>query len=98
MVVVNFNRLRTSTTLVKFEMFIALAKAKHLCKAAGTIGVTQQTLSTGTKNLEDQLGVKLVFLGFRYCGLTPEAHSALEWARRIVGDARQLKYDLKIKA
>lgn len=83
--------------LEKLEMFIALTKAKHFGKAAGELGITQPTLSTGIKTLEEQLGVKLVFRGSRYGGLTPEGHSALEWARRIVGDARQLKEEMRFK-
>ncbi|MCQ0094149.1 LysR family transcriptional regulator [Roseovarius sp. M141] len=83
--------------LDKLEMFIALAKAKHFGKAAEDLGITQPTLSTGIKNLEGQLGVKLVFRGSKYGGLTPEGHSALEWARRIVGDARQLKDEMRFK-
>ncbi|MEB8387418.1 LysR family transcriptional regulator [Rhodobacteraceae bacterium KMM 6894] len=79
----------------KLEMFIALAKAKHFGKAAEELGITQPTLSTGIKKLEDQLGVKLVFRGSKFGGLTPEGHSALEWARRIVSDARQLREEMR---
>ncbi|WP_116599561.1 LysR family transcriptional regulator [Primorskyibacter marinus] len=81
--------------LDKLEMFIALAKAKHFGKAADELGITQPTLSTGIKNLEDRLGVKLVFRGSKFGGLTPEGHSALEWARRIVSDARQLREEMR---
>lgn len=79
----------------KLEMFIALSKARHFGKAAEELGITQPTLSTGIKNLEDQLGVKLVFRGSKFGGLTPEGHSALEWARRIVSDARQLREEMR---
>lgn len=81
--------------LDKLEMFIALAKARHFGKAAEELGITQPTLSTGIRNLEEQLGVKLVFRGSKFGGLTPEGHSALEWARRIVSDARQLREEMR---
>lgn len=81
--------------LEKLDMFIALAKAEHFGKAAENLGITQPTLSTGIKKLEEQLGVMLVFRGARYGGLTPEGQSALIWARRIVGDARQLKDEMR---
>lgn len=81
--------------LDKLEMFIALAKARHFGKAAEDLGITQPTLSTGIKNLEEQLGVKLVFRGSKFGGLTPEGHSALDWARRIVSDARQLREEMR---
>ncbi|WP_323007506.1 LysR family transcriptional regulator [Pseudorhodobacter sp.] len=83
--------------LDKLDMLIALAKTEHFGKAAESLGITQPTLSTGIKNLEDQLGVKLVFRGSRYGGLTPEGQSALAWARRIVSDARQLKDEMRAK-
>jgi DNA-binding transcriptional LysR family regulator len=81
--------------LDKLEMFIALAKEEHFGRAAESLGVTQPTLSTGIKQLEEQLGVQLVFRGSRYGGLTPEGQSALVWARRIVGDARQLREEMR---
>jgi DNA-binding transcriptional LysR family regulator len=52
--------------LDKLEMFIALAKEEHFGRAAESLGVTQPTLSSGIKQLEEQLGVQLVFRGSRY--------------------------------
>lgn len=83
--------------LHKLEMLIAVAREEHFGRAAASLGITQPTLSTGIKQLEDQLGVQLVFRGSRYGGLTPEGQSALIWARRIVGDARQLKDEMQVK-
>ncbi|WP_071674694.1 LysR family transcriptional regulator [Nioella nitratireducens] len=83
--------------LDKLEMFIAVAKEGHFGRAAQTLGITQPTLSAGIKNLEEQLGVQLIFRGSRYGGLTPEGQSALIWARQIVGDARQLKQEMRSK-
>ena len=79
----------------KLEMFIAVAREGHFGRAAASLGITQPSLSAGIKQLEDQLGVQLVFRGSRYGGLTPEGQSALVWARRIVGDARQLKDEMR---
>jgi DNA-binding transcriptional LysR family regulator len=45
--------------------------------------------------LEDQLGVQLVFRGSRYQGLTPEGQRVLDWGRRIVGDMRALKDEMR---
>ncbi|MBB95006.1 MAG: LysR family transcriptional regulator [Rhodobacteraceae bacterium] len=83
--------------LDKLEMFIAVAREEHFGRAAVGLGITQPTLSAGIKQLEDQLGVQLIFRGSRYGGLTPEGQNALEWARRIVGDARQLKEEMRFK-
>lgn len=79
----------------KLEMFLAVAKEKHFGRAAASLGVTQPTLSAGIKQLEDQLGVLLIFRGSRFGGLTPEGQTALIWARRIVGDSRQLREEMR---
>lgn len=83
--------------LHKLEMLIAVAKEQHFGRAAASLGITQPTLSTGIRQLEEQLGVQLVFRSSRYGGLTPEGQSALVWARRIVSDARQLKEEMQVK-
>lgn len=79
----------------KLEMFLAVTKEQHFGRAAATLGITQPTLSAGIKQLEEQLGVLLIFRGSRFGGLTPEGQSALIWARRIVGDTRQLREEMR---
>lgn len=79
----------------KLEMFLAVAKERHFGRAAASLGITQPTLSAGIKQLEDQLGVLLIFRGSRFGGLTPEGQTALIWARRIVGDTRQLRDEMR---
>ncbi|WP_323778310.1 LysR family transcriptional regulator [Leisingera sp.] len=81
--------------LDKLEMYIAVAREEHFGRAAAALGITQPTLSAGVKQLEEQLGVQLIFRGSRYGGLTPEGQSALIWARKIVGDSRQLKEEMR---
>ena len=79
----------------KLEYFIALAREQHFGRAAEECGVTQPTLSAGIKQLEDTLGVMLVQRGSRFQGLTPEGSRVLEWARRIVGDARTMREEMR---
>ncbi|PRD42816.1 LysR family transcriptional regulator [Phyllobacterium phragmitis] len=79
----------------KLEFFIALAKEEHFGRAAEECGVTQPTLSAAIRQLEDTLGVMLVRRGSRYKGLTPEGQRVLEWARRIVGDTRTMREELR---
>lgn len=79
----------------KLEMFIALAAERHFGRAADACGVTQPTLSSAIRQLEDSLGVQLVFRGSRFQGLTPEGQRVLDWARRIVGDVRALKDEMR---
>jgi DNA-binding transcriptional LysR family regulator len=79
----------------KLEFFIALAREEHFGRAAEVCRVTQPTLSAGIKQLEDQLGVMLVKRGSRFQGLTAEGVQVLAWARRIVGDARTMKEEMR---
>ena len=79
----------------KLEMFIALAAERHFGRAAEACGVTQPSLSSAIRQLEDQLGVQLVYRGSRFQGLTPEGQSVLDWARKIVGDVRAMKDEMR---
>src|SRR5246127_3851844 len=78
----------------KLEFIIALAREQHFGHAAEACNVSQPTLSAGIKQLEDTFGVLLVQRGSRFRGFTPEGQRVLEWARRIVGDARAMRQDM----
>jgi len=78
----------------KLEFMLALAREKHFGHAAESCGVTQPTLSAGVKQIEEQLGVLLVRRGSRFQGFTPEGERVLEWARRIVGDTRNMREEI----
>ena len=80
----------------KLEMFIALARERHFGRAAEACGVTQPSLSGAIRQLEDQLGVQLVFRGSRFQGLTPEGQRVLDRARGIVGDVRALRDEMRV--
>ena len=79
----------------KLEFLIALAREQHFGRAAEACGVTQPTFSSGIKQLEATLGVLLVNRGSRFHSFTPEGLSALDWARRIAGDARAMREELR---
>ena len=81
--------------LDKLEMFIALATEEHFGRAAERCGVSQPSLSGAIRQLEAELGVQLVWRGSRYQGLTPEGARVLDWARRIVADARTLREEMR---
>jgi len=78
----------------KLEFLLALAREKHFGRAAEACGVTQPTLSAGVKQIEDAFGVLLVNRGSRFQGFTPEGERVLDWARRIVGDARAMREEV----
>ena len=79
----------------RLEMFMALAAERHFGRAAEVCGVTQPSLSAGIRALEDQLGVQLVYRGSRFQGLTPEGQRVLDWARRILGDVRSMRDEMR---
>jgi DNA-binding transcriptional LysR family regulator len=78
----------------KLEMLLALAREQHFGRAAEACGVTQPTLSAGLKQLEETLGILLVNRQSRFIGFTPEGLRVLDWARRIVGDARAMRQEI----
>jgi DNA-binding transcriptional LysR family regulator len=78
----------------KLEFLIALAREQHFGRAAEYCSVSQPTLSAGIKQLEDSLGMLLVNRGSRFRSFTPEGERVLEWARRIVSDARAMRQDV----
>lgn len=79
----------------KLEFLIALAREKHFGRAAEASGVTQPTFSAAIKQLEETLGVLLVQRGSRFHSFTPEGERVLEWARRIVSDARAMRSEVR---
>jgi DNA-binding transcriptional LysR family regulator len=79
----------------KLEMFIALARERHFGRAAAACGVTQPSLSGAIRQLEDQLGVQLVFRGSRFQGLTPEGQRVLDRALGIVSEVRALRDEMR---
>src|SRR5215470_7573174 len=80
--------------LDKLEFLLVLARERHFGRAAEAAGVTQPTFSSAIRSLEENLGTALVERGSRFHGFTPEGERVLEWARRIVGDARTMRQEL----
>jgi len=79
----------------KLELLLALARERHFGRAAEACNVTQPTLSAGIKQLEDTLGVLLVNRQSRFHGFTPEGERVLDWSRRIVGDMRAMRDEIR---
>ncbi|HTS87391.1 MAG TPA: LysR substrate-binding domain-containing protein [Gemmatimonadales bacterium] len=71
----------------------ALAREEHFARAAAVCHVTQPTLSSGIKQLEEELGLLIVQRGQRFQGFTPEGKRVLQWARRILSDATSLQQE-----
>lgn len=79
----------------KLDIFLALARERHFGRAAEALGITQPSVSSAIRQLEDQLGVPLVHRGSRFLGLTPEGQRVLEHAQRISRDVRLLRDEMR---
>src|SRR5258708_23358538 len=77
----------------KLELLLALAKERHFGRAAEACGVTQPTMSTSLKQLEEILGVMLVQRGSRFQGFTPAGERTPVVAGRTAVDARAMRQD-----
>ena len=73
------------------KYLLALADHRHFGRAAEACFVSQPTLSTQIRKLEDELGVPLVERAPRKVMLTPAGREAAERARRIVAEVEQMK-------
>lgn len=73
------------------KYLVALADHRHFGRAAAACFVSQPTLSTQIKKLEDELGVPLVERAPRKVMLTPAGREAADRARSIVAEVDQMK-------
>lgn len=73
------------------KYLVALADHKHFGRAAAACFVSQPTLSTQIRKLEDELGISLVERAPRHVMLTPAGRDAADRARRIVADVEDMK-------
>lgn len=71
----------------QFEYLVALARERNFTRAAQVCNVTQPTLSSRIRQLEEELGTAIVARGNRFVGFTREGEGVLRWAREIL-DAR----------
>jgi LysR family hydrogen peroxide-inducible transcriptional activator len=69
---------------------VALADHKHFGRAATASFVSQPTLSTQIRKLEDELGVSLVERAPRRVMLTPIGRDIAERARKVIAEVEQM--------
>ncbi|TWI14049.1 DNA-binding transcriptional regulator OxyR [Aerolutibacter ruishenii] len=72
------------------KYLVALADHKHFGRAAAASFVSQPTLSTQIRKLEDELGVALVERAPRKVMLTPVGREIVERARKVIADVEQM--------
>jgi LysR family hydrogen peroxide-inducible transcriptional activator len=73
------------------QYFVKLADFRHFSKAADACFVSQPTLSTQIKKLEDELGVQLVERSPKNIMLTPVGEEIADRARLVLSDIDQIR-------
>jgi LysR family transcriptional regulator, hydrogen peroxide-inducible genes activator len=81
---------RDEMNIRDLRYLVSLADHRHFGRAAATCFVSQPTLSTQIKKLEDELGVALVERAPRRVMLTPVGQDIAARARRILDEVDQL--------
>jgi len=72
------------------KYFVKLAELKHFSRAAEACFVSQPTLSTQIRKLEEELGVQLVERAPRKVQLTPVGEEVAVRARHVLRDVEQI--------
>ena len=73
------------------QYFVKLAELRHFSKAASACFVSQPTLSTQIRKLEEELGVSLVERAPRKVMLTPIGEDIAHRARHVLRDIEHIK-------
>lgn len=75
----------------ELRYLVAIAEQRHFGRAAQTCNVSQPTLSSQIKKLEDELGVTLLERTNKRVAITPVGSQILEHARRALAEAAQME-------
>ena len=73
------------------QYFVTLSDLRHFSKAAEACFVSQPTLSTQIKKLEEELGVQLVERSPKNIMLTPVGEEIAKRARQVLNDVEQIR-------
>jgi DNA-binding transcriptional LysR family regulator len=83
--------------LVKHLTYLtALARERHFGRAAEVCGISQPALSAAIRQIEGELGVRVVERSRRFIGFTPEGQLVLDRAQRLVHDFESLRQDISV--
>jgi LysR family hydrogen peroxide-inducible transcriptional activator len=78
-------------TLTELRYITAVARERHFGRAAEACFVSQPTLSTGIRKLEDELGVSIFERGSNEVSLTDVGALIVEQAGRVLEEAASIK-------
>jgi len=75
----------------QLKYLVALAEVKHFAHAAEACYVTQPTLSSRIRQLEEEFGVPLVIRDHRFRGLTSYGQRVVDWSIEVLGTYEEIK-------
>ena len=80
----------TAITFTELRYIVAVADERHFGRAADACHVSQPTLSTQVKKLEENLGVQVFERTSRAVQVTPAGREILDRARTILGEVQTI--------
>ncbi|HIU77059.1 MAG TPA: LysR family transcriptional regulator [Candidatus Pelethocola excrementipullorum] len=79
----------------KLEYFIAVCRRKSFVKAAEELHVSQPSVTTSIRNLEEELGMVLILRKRGGVEMTPEGKLLYEYGQKILEDIEAVKRQMK---
>ena len=80
--------------LSSLALFIRIAETKSITKAAGASHIALAAASRRVAQLEEQLGVQLLYRSAKGVELTPAGNAMLHHARRMLGQVDEMRAEL----
>lgn len=82
--------------LRQFQYLIALEQEAHFGRAAEKCHVSQPSLSSALKSLENELDIPLILRQQKFQGFTEEGKRVVGWAKRLLADRSAMLEELAI--
>lgn len=82
--------------LRQFQYLVALEQEGHFGRAAERCFVSQPSLSSAIKKLEEELGIPIILRDQKFQGFTTEGQRVVEWAKRLLADRSAMLEELAI--
>jgi len=82
--------------LRQFHYLTALEKEAHFGRAAERCHVSQPSLSSAIKSLEEELGIPIILRHQKFQGFTEEGKRVIKWSKRLLADRAAMMEELAI--
>lgn len=82
--------------LRQFHSVVALEQDGQFGRAAERCNVSQPTLSSGIKHLEEELSIPIILRHQKFQGFTEEGLGVVEWSKRLLADRAAMMEEVAI--